>query len=117
MERVLWGFFKKLVIAERLSVLVNTVYGDCQTYSGFYVFVAAGAFTLQLYADFSGAMDIALGVSECFGVELPENFRTPFYSVSIQEFWRRWHITLGEWLREYVFYPLQRSRIFSRLRK
>ena len=76
MERVLWGFFKKLVIAERLSVLVNTVYGDCQTYSGFYVFVAVGAFTLQLYADFSGAMDIALGVSECFGVELPENFRT-----------------------------------------
>lgn len=116
-ERVLWGFFKKLVIAERLSVLVNTVYGDCQTYSGFYVFVAVCAFTLQLYADFSGAMDIALGVSECFGVELPENFRTPFYSVSIQEFWRRWHITLGEWLREYVFYPLQRSRIFSRLRK
>lgn len=117
MERILWGFFKKLVIAERLAVLVSTVYGDCQTYSGFYVLTAVCAFTLQLYADFSGAMDIALGVSECFSIGLPENFRTPFYAVSIQEFWRRWHITLGEWLREYVFYPVQRSRFFSGLRR
>lgn len=117
LERVIWGFFKKLVIAERLSILVNTVYGDPQIYSGFCVMVAVCAFTFQLYADFSGAMDIALGVSECFGIALPENFQTPFYAVSIQEFWRRWHVTLGEWLREYVFYPVQRSRAFSRLRK
>lgn len=116
-ERIIWGFFKKLVIAERLSVLVNTVYGDYDTYTGFYVWVAVFAFTFQLYADFSGAMDIALGVSECFGIRLPENFQTPFYAVSIQEFWRRWHITLGEWLREYVFYPVQRSRCLSKMRK
>lgn len=116
-ERVLWGLFKKLVIAERLSVVVNAVYGDFVTYNGFYVWVAVVAFMLQLYADFSGAMDIVLGISECFGIRLPENFQTPFYAVSIQEFWRRWHITLGAWLREYVFYPVLRSRLISKLRK
>lgn len=116
-ERVIWGFFKKLVIAERLSVIVNAVYGDFVTYNGFYVWVAVGAFMLQLYADFSGAMDIVIGVSECFGIQLPENFQTPFYAVSIQEFWKRWHITLGAWLREYVFYPVLRSRLLSELRR
>lgn len=116
-ERIIWGFFKKLVIAERLAVIVNTVYGDYETYNGFYIWVAVFSFTFQLYADFSGAMDIVIGVSECLGIKLPENFRTPFYATSIQEFWRRWHITLGEWLREYVFYPVQRSKCFSKLRK
>ena len=116
-ERIIWGLFKKLVIAERLSVIVNAVYGDFTTYQGFYVWTAVAAFVLQLYADFSGAMDIVLGVSECFGIRLPENFQTPFYAVSIQEFWRRWHITLGEWLREYVFYPLLRSRLLFKLKK
>lgn len=117
MERILWGFFKKLVIAERLSVIVNTVYGDYITYNGWYIFIAVFAFTLQLYADFSGAMDIVIGVSECFGITLPENFELPFWSVSISEFWRRWHITLGGWLREYVFYPLLRSNAFRKLKK
>lgn len=115
--RVIWGVFKKLVISQRLAIIVNTVYGDYHTYSGWYVVVAAVAFTLQLYTDFSGAMDIALGVSKCFGISLPENFNTPFYSTSIAEFWRRWHITLGGWLREYIFYPIQRSNAFRRLKK
>ncbi len=115
--RVVWGFFKKLVIAERLAVVVNAVYADYVTYAGWYVVIASVLFTLQLYADFSGAMDIALGVSECFGINLPENFNLPFQAVSIAEFWRRWHITLGGWLREYVFYPTQRSRVFRALKK
>lgn len=115
--RVMWGFFKKLVIAERLAVIVNTVYADYVTYAGWYVAIASVLFTLQLYADFSGAMDIALGTSECFGIHLPENFNTPFYAASIAEFWRRWHITLGGWLREYVFYPTQRSKVFRNLKK
>lgn len=117
LERIIWGFFKKLVISERLAVLVNTVYGDYLTYNGCFIILAAFMFTLQLYTDFSGAMDIIIGVSACFGIELPENFDLPFCAASIEEFWRRWHITLGAWLREYVFYPLQRSELFRRLKK
>lgn len=115
--RVIWGFFKKLVISQRLAPIVNTVYGDYNTYAGWYVILAAVSFTLQLYTDFSGAMDIALGISKCFGISLPENFNTPFYSTSIAEFWRRWHITLGSWLREYIFYPIQRSGVLRKIKK
>ena len=116
-ERILWGFFKKLVIAERLNIIVNTVYSDFITFGGSYILIAAVCFVMQLYTDFSGAIDIALGVSECFGIVLPENFDIPFWSTNISEFWRRWHITLGNWLREYVFYPLLRSNAFRRLKK
>ena len=115
--RVLWGIFKKLVISERLAIAVNTIYGYYETYTGLYVFLAAALFTLQLYTDFSGLMDIVLGLSETLGITLPENFRTPFYASTLAEFWRRWHITLGEWLRTYVFYPLQRSGPIRKLRK
>lgn len=117
MERILWGFFKKLVVAERLAVMVNQAYDNPQVYGGITMLFALILFPFQLYMDFSGAMDIALGVSECFGIVLPENFNRPFLSRSIAEFWRRWHITLGEWLREYVFYPVLRSEGFRRLKK
>lgn len=117
MQRMLWGFFKKLVISERLALVVNTVFEGYASYEGFYIFVGAVFFVLQLYTDFSGCMDIVLGLSETFGLILPENFKTPFFSRSIAEFWRRWHITLGEWMRSYVFYPLLRSRIFTSLGK
>ncbi len=116
-ERIIWGFFKKLVIVDRLAVLVNAVYSNYWNYNGWYIILAAFMFVLQLYADFSGAMDIIIGSSACFGIVLPENFDLPFFSVSIEEFWRRWHITLGAWLREYVFFPLQRSALFRRLKK
>lgn len=116
-ERILWGFFKKLVIAERLGTIVGIVYADYLTYSGWYILMAVICFVLQLYTDFSGAIDIALGVSECFGIILPENFNLPFWSLDISEFWRRWHVTLGNWLREYVFYPILRSEIFRKLKK
>lgn len=117
MERVLWGIFKKIVISERLGVIVNTVYSYYEVYAGLYVFIAAGFFALQLYCDFSGLMDIVLGFSQCLGIVLPENFNTPFYSLNLSEFWRRWHITLGGFLRDYVLYPVQRSRMFKNMRK
>ena len=115
MQRMLWGFFKKLVIAERLGVIVATVYDDPLTYSGRYVWLAVVCFTIQLYADFSGLMDIVLGLSQCLGIRLPENFDMPFFSRSIAELWRRWHMTLGVWFKEYVFYPLLRSRVHTAL--
>lgn len=108
-ERIAWGFFKKLVISERLAVVVNTIFADVNTYYGCYLWIGMFAFALQLYTDFSGCMDIVLGVSECFGVTLPENFKTPFFSKNIQEFWQRWHITLGTWLKDYIMYPILKS--------
>lgn len=117
LQRMLWGFFKKLVIAERLGTLVDTVYGQYTEYPGAYLVLAAVCYVFQLYTDFSGAMDIVLGISESFGIDLPENFQTPLFSRSISEYWRRWHITLGVWMKEYVFYPLLRTEAFTGLNK
>ncbi|MCR5107824.1 MAG: hypothetical protein K6B28_06640, partial [Lachnospiraceae bacterium] len=117
MMRILWGVFKKLVISERLAVFVNTVYSDYEVYPGLYIWIAFILFAFQLYTDFSGLMDIVLGSSEILGIILPENFNTPFYSTSLADFWRNWHITLGEWLRNYVFYSIQRTKPFMSLNK
>lgn len=116
-ERILWGIFKKIVISERCAVVVNQIYSSYEVYPGFYILFAAAMFSLQLYCDFSGLMDIVLGLAQCFGITLPENFETPFYSRNLSEFWRRWHITLGGFLRDYVLYPVQRSSVFKKLRK
>ena len=115
LQRMLWGIFKKLVISARLSILVDTIYGDSAVYPGLYVWLAAALFMLQLYTDFSGCIDIIMGASECYGIKLPENFRTPFFSRSIQEFWQRWHITLGAWFRDYILYPVLRTNAIRRL--
>lgn len=115
--RVLWGFFKKLVIADRIAVLVNTLFDGYEQYQGVYIAIAAVAYAIQLYADFSGYMDIALGCSEMLGISLSENFDTPYFSKSISEFWRRWHISLGAWFRNYVFYSLERSRAWRTVGK
>ncbi len=117
LQRMVWGFFKKLVIAERLGVLVNTVYGGYEGYPGAYIWVATACYAFQLYTDFSGCMDIVLGLSQSLGIALPENFQTPFFSKSVAEYWRRWHITLGVWMKDYVFYPLLRSKLFTNLNK
>ncbi len=117
LQRMLWGFFKKLVIAERLGMLVDTVYGGYAGYPGAYIWVATACYAFQLYTDFSGCMDIVLGMSESFGILLPENFQTPFFAGSIAEYWRRWHITLGVWMKEYVFYPVLRTKFFTNLNK
>ena len=114
-QRILWGFFKVLVISERLAIVVSTVYDDYETYGGFYIVFATLCFSLQLYSNFSGSMDIVIGVSQVYGITLPENFQTPFLSKTIQEFWRRWHITLGGWLKDYIFYPVLRTDFFMEL--
>ncbi|MCR5503130.1 MAG: MBOAT family protein [Lachnospiraceae bacterium] len=114
LQRMLWGLFKILVISERCAKVADTVYGDPASYRGGYVVIAAVFYAFQLYTNFSGSMDMALGMSECFGFRMPENFDTPFLSETVAEFWRRWHITLGLWMKEYVFYPLLRTKLFTK---
>ena len=108
-----WGFVKKLVIADRAGIFVSKVFEN--NYGGILLIVGILLYTLQIYADFSGCIDIVSGVSELFGVKLDENFKRPFFSKSIQEFWRRWHITLGTWLKEYIFYPISLSKLNMKL--
>ena len=109
-QLMLWGYFKKMVIADRAALFVNTVFGNYQEYSGIPIFVAVVFYTLQIYAEFSGCMDIVTGTAQIMGIKMAENFRRPFFSKSVQEFWRRWHITLGTWLKDYVFYPVSLSK-------
>lgn len=108
--RILFGVMKKLVVADRLNVFVSSVFDRYESYDGGILALAAVLYTLQLYCDFSGTMDVALGVSRMFGVELPENFRQPFFSRTASEFWQRWHITLGTWFKDYVYYPISLSK-------
>lgn len=117
LQRILWGLFKKLVVSEHLAIIVNAVYNDFEKYTGVYVWIAVLTFPLQLYADFSGCLDIVIGVSELFGVTLPENFDMPFLSKNLTEFWRRWHITLGGFLRDYVLYPILKSALWQKIGK
>ncbi len=117
LQRMVWGFFKTLVISERMNLVVNTVYGNYEQYPGVYIWIAAICYVFQLYTNFSGCMDIVLGMSQTFGLKLPENFQTPFFSKNISEYWRRWHITLGVWMKEYIFYPLLRTDAFAKLGK
>lgn len=116
LERIAWGFFKKLVIAERLTFIVNSAFSNYQCYSGFNALIGALACTFQLYADFSGYSDIAYGVAQLLDIQIIDNFNAPYMSTSIQEFWRRWHISLSSWLKDYVYIPLGGSRC-SKLRK
>ena len=116
-QLMLWGFFKKLVIADRAALLVDLVYESPGEYGGLAVPLAAVLYAFQLYADFSGCVDILRGVSGMLGVELIENFRRPFFSTSMAELWRRWHISLGAWLRDYVYIPLGGSRRGRRRRE
>ena len=117
LRRMLWGYFKKLVISERFGIIVSAVYGNYGNYSAIGIIGATLAYAVQLYTDFSGCMDIITGVSELFGIRLPENFNAPFFSKSVQEFWQRWHITLGLWFKDYVMYPIQISRPMIKLGK
>ena len=109
-QRFLWGMFKKFVIADRMAPVVSDIFTNYQAYSGGMIALGAVMYTLMLYCDFSGCIDMAIGIAEMFGVTLPENFRQPFFSRSASEFWRRWHITLGSWLRDYIFYPVSVSK-------
>ena len=115
--RMLWGYFKKMVIADRMGLMVDRVFADWAALPGWVSAVAVAGYALQLYADFSGFMDIAIGGAQVLGITLPENFDTPYFSRTVPEFWRRWHVTLNTWFRDYLFYPLQRSKPFKKLTK
>ena len=116
-QLILWGFIKKLVIADRVAIPVSQIFDNYMYYDGMIVFLAAAGYGLQVYADFSGGIDIARGFSEVLGIEMTQNFNQPYFARSIEEFWRRWHMTLGAWTRDYIFYPLSLSKSFSRLGK
>lgn len=107
--RVVWGYWKKILIADRLLVAVKALVAAPDTYTGGFVFLGMLLYAACLYADFTGGIDITIGIGEMLGVRIAENFRRPFFSKSISEYWRRWHITLGAWFREYVYYPLSVS--------
>ena len=109
--RIGWGLIKKVVIADRLYVVVQTLFDGYASYHGVMIVVAAVSYTVQLYMEFSGCMDIVIGSAECFGVTLPENFAQPFVSKNASEFWRRWHISLGRWFKTYIFYPVSMSKL------
>ena len=108
---MLYGFFKKIVIADRVAIAVNTIYNNPESYSGLYLIIATVLFAFQIYCDFSGYSDIAVGSAKVLGYELMENFQNPYLSKSIKEFWRRWHISLSSWFTDYVYIPLGGNRV------
>ena len=110
LQRVLWGYFKKLVVADRILAGVSTIIGDAGAYQGAYVLVGMLFYTCELYADFTGGIDITIGISQALGVTVQENFNLPYFSRSLKEYWRRWHISMCSWFRDYIFYPVSISR-------
>lgn len=106
LQRILWGYFKKLVIADRLLPAVTALCGDPTAYTGAYVVIAALLYAAELYADFTGGIDITIGIAQVLGVKVKENFIRPYFSRNIAEYWRRWHISMGTWFKDYIFYPL-----------
>ncbi len=109
-SQMLWGFFKKVVIADRLSVFVNEVYGDWSHMSGANLWLAVVFFSFQIYCDFSGYSDIAIGSARIMGFDLMTNFNKPYFARSVEEFWKRWHISLSTWFRDYLYVPLGGNR-------
>jgi alginate O-acetyltransferase complex protein AlgI len=106
MKQMLWGYFKKLVVADRLAIYVNAVYGNYEQHTGLSLLLATILYSFQIYADFSGYTDIALGSAKVLGFNLTNNFNRPYFATSIKDFWSRWHISLSVWLRDYLFLPL-----------
>jgi D-alanyl-lipoteichoic acid acyltransferase DltB (MBOAT superfamily) len=117
LRRMLWGFFKKLVIADALAPFVAALFADYPTYAGLAAFVGIALYSIQLYADFSGYMDIVCGLCRVLGIPLRENFDRPFFAHSVAEYWRRWHMSLGDWFKAYVYYPIAVSGWAQRLGK
>ena len=110
LKLISWGIFEKMVIADNLALYVDRVFSNVHSYSGASLLIASIFFTFQIYCDFAGYSDIALGVARLFGIRLTKNFNSPYFSISIQEFWRRWHISLSTWLRDYVYISLGGNR-------
>jgi|LFRM01.1.fsa_nt_gb D-alanyl-lipoteichoic acid acyltransferase DltB (MBOAT superfamily) len=116
-QLMLWGYLKKIIIADRAAVLVNTVFADYMNYPGSIAALAVLFYCIQIYCDFSGGIDIIRGIAQMMGIDMVENFRRPYFATSLADFWRRWHISLGGWMRDYLFFPLSLSRPFYRLGK
>lgn len=112
--RLIYGLMKKLVIADFLATYVSIIFNDYKLYSGYYIIFGVIFYAIQIYMDFSGCMDIVLGASKMYGVNLPENFNSPFFSRSLSEFWRKWHITLGTFGKDYIMYPLLKTNLLQK---
>ena len=110
LRQILWGMFKKVVVADNCAFFVDTIYGNVEGYNASTLAIAAVLFSFQIYCDFSGYSDIAIGLGKLFGIDLMRNFNVPYFSRDIAEFWRRWHISLTTWFRDYVYIPLGGSR-------
>ena len=116
-QLMLWGYFEKMVIADRLAIFANGVYAKWDSLTGVPLVIAIVFFSMRLYLDFQGCMDIARGVSQMFGIELELNFWHPYFSKNMPEFWRRWHITLGAWFKDYLLYPVSMSKLCKSINK
>ena len=114
-QRILYGMMKKIVIADRLNPLIQEVFTNFLQYDGGIIALSAVCYTIQLYMEFSGTMDAVIGTAQIFGVTLPENFARPFFSKTISDFWARWHISLGAWFKDYIFYPVTLSKSVKNL--
>lgn len=117
LQRILWGYFKKLVIADRVVIGLKTLLAAPEDYPGVYFFVAMMFYAIQLYADFTGGIDITIGIAETMGIKVKENFHRPYFSKNIKEYWNRWHMTMGSWFTDYIFYPISVSGFMRNLSK
>ncbi len=117
LQRMLWGYFKKMVVADRVLTAVTTIIGDTTAYSGAYILFGMVLYTVELYADFTGGIDITIGIAEALGIPMAENFHRPYFSKSLKEYWRRWHITMCSWFRDYLFYPVSTSKWMLKITK
>lgn len=117
LQRMLWGYFKKLVVADRILGAVMTIVGDVGTYQGAYAAVGMLFYTIQLYADFTGGIDVTIGLAQALGITVKENFIRPYFSKSLKEYWRRWHISMCSWFRDYLFYPISTSKAMQSFTK
>lgn len=115
--RILWGYWKKLIVADRLLTAVRQIIRYPDTYNGAFAFLGMLLYAATLYADFTGGIDITIGIGRMLGIRVEENFNRPFFSKNIAEYWRRWHMTLGAWFKEYVYYPVSVSKPLRRLTK
>ncbi|MCD8156114.1 MAG: MBOAT family protein, partial [Clostridiales bacterium] len=117
LQRLLWGYFKKMIVADRILTGVSTMIGAPDTYQGAWSVVLMLFYTIELFADFTGGIDITIGIAQVMGIKVQENFDRPYFSCSLKEYWRRWHISMCSWFREYVFYPVSVCAPMQKLSK
>lgn len=117
LQLILWGMIKKMVVADRLGMIVDPIFDDYLSYTGLTFLAGAAIYGMQIYMDFSGGIDMTRGIAQLFGVDMAHNFERPYFAKSLSEFWRRWHMTLGAWMKDYVFYPLSLSKAANKLGK